>query len=146
MNVAYDTERMPELRSVFAEELWENVLHDRIRAAGYEIGLDPAIGVTHCKDFTVPMFLRERFHYSRAFAGNRVEHAPWSTRLAWAGASVLLPPLLMARIVGAVMERKRHRVWLLRALPLVALFAVMWSVGECVGYLTGPGDSLARVR
>jgi hypothetical protein len=146
MNVAYDTERMGELRALFADEPWENVLHDRIRAAGYEIGLDPAIVVEHCKDFTVPMFLRERFHYSRAFAGNRVEGARWSTRAAWAAATFLLPFLLVARITAAVFGRKRHRGWLVRALPLILLFSVMWSIGECAGYLTGPGDSLVRVR
>lgn len=146
MNVAYDMERLGDLRGVFGEALWENFLHDRIRAAGHEIGLDPHVVVDHCKDFTVGMFTRERFHYSRAFAGKRVEGEPWSKRLAWAGATILLPPLLVSRIARAVFTRKRHRAWFVRALPLVVFFSTVWAIGEFVGYVGGPGDSLVRVR
>ena len=28
----------------------------------------------------------------------------------------------------------------------VVMFTVAWSVGELAGYLTGPGDSLLKVR
>jgi len=30
-------------------------------------------------------------------------------------------------------------------LPLLAVFVVSWAFGEMVGYVAGPGDSLARV-
>lgn len=146
MNVAYDMDALAPMKEVFAEGLWENFLHDRLRAAGHEIGMDPAIVVRHEKYFTVPMFLSERFHYSRSFAGMRVQDAPWRVRLAWAAATPLLPGLLVVRITVNVLRRRRHLGWFARALPLVVLFSTVWSIGELVGYLRGPGDSILKVR
>jgi len=146
MNVAYDMDRLEPMRSAFEEGLWENFLHDRLRAAGHTIGMDPAIVVGHRKHFTVPMFLHERFHYSRSFAGMRVAGAPWRTRVAYAAASFLLPALLVTRLTRNVVRRRTHLGWYVRSFPLVVLFSVAWSVGELVGYLRGPGDSLLKVR
>jgi hypothetical protein len=92
------------------------------------------------------MFLSERFHYSRSFAGMRVSRAPLRVRLTWALASLALPAVLVARLTRSVVRRRRHIAWYVRAFPLVVLFSVMWSIGEFVGYLTGPGDSILKVR
>lgn len=146
MNVAYDMAVLEPMRGVFEEGLWENFLHDRLRAEGHVLGMDPSIVVGHRKHFTVPMFLDERFNYSRSFAGMRVAGASPATRLAWAAASLLLPGLLVTRLTRNVLRRRRHVGWYVRAFPLVVLFSVAWSLGELAGYLTGPGDSLLRVR
>lgn len=146
MNVVYDMDQLAEIRHIFAEGLWENVIHDRIRSAGFEIGLDPRIVVDHRKHFTVAMFLAERYHYSRAFAGNRVAGAGIGTRLRYAARSVLLPPVLLVRIVRAVVTKHRNVRPLVRSSLLVILFSVVWAIGEAVGYLFGPGDSLVRIR
>jgi Glycosyl transferase family 2 len=146
MNVVYDMDQLGELRALFDEGLWENFLHDRLVDRGHTLGLDPSIIVDHCKYFTVAMFCRERYHYSRAFAGSRVEGASLARRCAWAAATPLLPPLLMTRIARAVVSRRRHVWWLVKSLPLIALFSSVWAFGELVGYLRGPGDSLVRIR
>ena len=146
MNVAYDMEALAPVADVFADGLWENFLHDRLRAAGYTTGLDPTMVVGHRKHFTVPMFLSERFHYSRSFAGMRVAGAPLRERLRWAVLSFGLPALLVGRLTRSVLRRRRHLGWYVRAFPLVVLFSVTWSLGELVGYLLGPGDSLLKVR
>lgn len=146
MNVAYDMDLLAGMREVFAEGLWENFLHDKLRAQGHVCGMDPSILVGHKKRFTVRMFLAERFHYSRSFAGMRVQGASPVRKLAWAVAAFGLPPLLVLRVARNVRRKGRHAREFRRALPLVVLFSVMWAVGEVVGYLTGPGDSLVKVR
>jgi hypothetical protein len=30
--------------------------------------------------------------------------------------------------------------------PLLALFALVWTIGEVAGYALGPGDALARLE
>lgn len=146
MNVAYDMDALEPIRAVFDEGLWENFLHDRLRRAGHVLGMDPAIVVGHRKHFTVPMFLSERFNYSRSFAGMRVAGAPIATRLAWAAGALLLPGLLVTRLTRNVLRRRMHVGWYVRSFPLVVLFSVAWAAGELVGYLAGPGDSLLKVR
>jgi GT2 family glycosyltransferase len=146
MNTVYDMEQLAPIREVFLAGYWENVIHDHIRDAGYIVGLDPAIVVAHSKWFTIPMFFSERYHYSRAFAGHRVEGQGWSARITWALKSLALPPVLITRIIRDVRSRRRHRAQLLAAFPLVVFFSVVWAIGELVGYLTGPGDSILRIR
>lgn len=146
MNVAYDMDALAPVRDVFLKGAWEHVVHDEIRHAGFRLGLDPGIVVSHLKYFTVPMFTRERYHYSRAYAGARVAGSALHRRLAWAGAAALLPPLLVWRVSNNVVRRRKDLAWYARALPLVVFFSVVWSVGEAVGYLTGPGDSLVKIR
>jgi hypothetical protein len=92
------------------------------------------------------MFLAERFHYSRAYAGLRVRDAGTGARLRWAAMSFGLPALLVARLFRDVVARRRHLGWFVASLPLVLLFSVVWAYGELVGYLTGPGDSIVRVK
>lgn len=146
MNVAYDMPALASMRDVFADGLWENFLHDRLRAAGHVIGMDPRIVVGHKKRFTIGMFLAERFHYSRSFAGMRVADAPVRRRLAWAAATPALPVVLLSRLVRHVAHRRQHVGWFVRSFPLIVVFTMAWSVGELVGYLAGPGDSLLKVR
>lgn len=146
MNVVYDMEALGELRGIFAEGLWENFLHDRLRAAGHEMGMAADVVVGHHKYFTVPMFMSERFHYSRSFAGMRMQGQGPAKRMSWAAMSLGLPPLLMARMARNVAAKDGYTGWYLRSLPLVALFSTAWAAGEFWGYLTGPGDSLLRVR
>ncbi len=146
MNVAYDMDALELIKEVFAEGLWENFLHDKLRAAGHVCGMSPDVLVGHQKHFTIPMFLAERFHYSRSFAGMRVAGHGRAARLKWAILSGGLPPLLIFRLTRNVLHKGQHLGWYVRSLPLIGLFTVAWSVGEFWGYLTGPGDSLVKVR
>ena len=50
-----------------------------------------------------------------------------------------------SRTVSRVVAKRRHRAELVRSLPLLAVFVVSWALGEMVGYVAGPGDSLAKV-
>jgi len=60
-------------------------------------------------------------------------------------AALALPPVLFFRTVSRVVAKRRHRSELVRSLPLLAVFVVSWALGEMVGYVAGPGDSLAKV-
>lgn len=146
MNAVYDLQRLGDWRQLMERDWWENRIHDAFVGGGFSMGLDNRIVVDHRKHFSYAMFASERFHYSRAYAGDRVAGLPWSSRIVWALKTPLLPPLIVLRIVRAVMSRRRHVGWLLRTAPLVALFSVIWAVGELVGYLRGPGDSLVKIK
>lgn len=146
MNAVYDLEVLGPWRQLLERGWWENRVHDAIVAGGFTIGLDNRIVVDHRKHFSFAMFASERFHYSRAYAGDRVAGAGAVARVTWAAKTTALPMVIMMRVTREVLRRRRHVGRFVRTAPLVALFSVIWSVGELVGYLTGPGDSLVRVR
>jgi hypothetical protein len=144
-NVIYPRSLLERYRSVLGQGQWENRLHDAMRRDGVALICRPHIRVGHKKHYTVGEYLSQRYLYARSYAGARVAGAPLATRLAYGAAAVALPPVLMFRTVSRVLAKRRHRAELVRSLPLLCVFVVSWAVGEMVGYVAGPGDSLARV-
>ena len=145
-NVTYKRAALPVIQDLLDAGRWENFLHARLQEAGFELYSDPSIVIYHRKFFGLGEFLQQRFHYGRSFAGMRVHHAPAWRRLMFGVGSVVLPPLLIGRIARHLFRRRRHRLIFLKTLPLLALFTLSWTAGECIGYLTGQGDSLAKVE
>jgi hypothetical protein len=144
-NVVYTRSVLDEHRSVIAEHKWENRLHDAIRESGTALVCRPDVVVDHKKHFTLMEYVTLRYHFSRSFAGARVDGVPVTKRLAYALGSVILPPLLFYRTVSRIRSKGRHTHRLAPSLPLIAVFVLAWAWGELVGYVAGAGDSLAKV-
>lgn len=144
-NVAYAQALLETHRTALEAGKWENHLHDTLRAEGVELYCRPDIVVGHKKHYTYGEYLSQRYLYARSYAGARVAGAPLARRLAYGVAAVALPPLLMYRTVMRIARKRQHLGTLVKSLPLIATFVVSWGAGEVVGYLLGPGDSLARV-
>jgi hypothetical protein len=144
-NVTYRRALLERFRSVIAQDAWENVLHDALRAAGVPLVSRPDIVVGHKKHFTVREYGAQRFLYSRAFAGARVAGAGHGRRVVYGLAAFLLPPVLLWRIARNGYRSGRYRGAFMRALPLLAIWVCAWAGGEVVGYWFGAGDALGKV-
>jgi hypothetical protein len=144
-NVVYPRALLARYEAVLGRGQWENRLHDAMRRDGVPLVCRPDIAVGHKKHYTVGVYLSQRYLYARSYAGARVAEASLPKRLGYGAAALALPPLLMYRTVSRVMGKRRHRAELVRSLPLLAVFVVSWALGEMVGYVAGPGDSLAKV-
>ncbi len=145
-NSAYDRRVFEQLAPELQAEVWEAFLHARMRELGVVFYSDPEMVVDHKKYFGFWYFLSQRYHYSRSFAGMRLSGKPWWKRLTYAGATVLLPGLLLARITTTVARKRRFVKQLVQSLPIICTFLLSWAVGEAVGALFGPGQSLQRVE
>lgn len=145
-NSAYDRRVFEQLAPELQAEVWESFLHARMRELGVVFYSDPEMVVDHKKYFGFGYFLSQRYHYSRSFAGMRLRGAPWWKRLTYACASLLLPGLLLGRITATIVRKRRHWTKFMLSLPILCLFLVSWAVGEAVGSLVGPGQSLQRVE
>ncbi len=145
-NVAYKRAALAYIQDLLEAGQWENFLHARLEQHGFELYRDPSVVIHHRKFFTLPEFLLQRYHYGRGFAGMRVADAPISRKAVFALASPILPPLILWRIGSRLFSRHRHRLIFWKSFPLLALFTLSWSLGEFVGYVAGPGDSLAKVE
>ncbi len=145
-NCVYDRRVLERLGLAGSEEVWESLLHRRMRSLGVVLISDPGLLVYHEKAFTYRGFLSQRYHYSRSFAAMRFAAAPWWKRLAFLSATPLLPGLVLARLAVSVARKGRHWGPFLLSLPVIATFAVSWAWGEAIGALFGPGASLKRVE
>ncbi len=147
MNVAYRREVLESADPArLAEGFWETTLHPQLLERGGTFLLLPEVVMAHRKHFPFAYFLSQRFHYSRYYAGRRFAREERLRRAAFALGSILLPPLVVGRIARSVAERPAYRAALLRSFPALCCFSLAWWVGECAGYLFGPGRSLVRIE
>ena len=141
-NVVYERDLLGDLEP----DAWEFFLHARLKERGVPFHCEPALLVSHKKEFGFGRFLEQRYHYSRSFAGMRLADAPRWRRLLYAAGTPLLPLVLFGRIAAAVARRRRHWGVFLASAPVLAVFLGSWAWGEAVGALGGPGDSLGKVE
>lgn len=147
MNVAYDRAALGAVSPAqLGEGFWETTLHPALRASGRALISSNAIRIVHAKRFGLALFIRQRYLYSRHFAGTRFARGAILRRAVACAACVVLPALVLTRIVRHVRAKGRRDARLAGALPWLALFALIWAWGEAVGYALGPGDALAQIE
>jgi predicted dehydrogenase len=136
-NVAYKRSALEATREHWTTEFHENVINGALRAAGGTLWFDPAMTVFEQRELSLGAALRDRFSFGRLFGSTRVPGVTLPRRVVWSAAAMVMPPLLVARVVGNLKRRGRHRDQLLRCLPSLAMISAAWMAGEAVGYLTG---------
>jgi hypothetical protein len=125
---------------------WEAGLNQKLLASGERFLSEPDLVVFHTGPFGFNYYLRQRYLFSRAFAGVRRENVSPGFRLAYLVLAPLLVPLLWSRMAVRV-YRKRHRVdKFIRVLPHLIPITATYVLGEWVGFLFGPGDSLSQIE
>lgn len=145
-SAVYDRAMLGRLGPELGQEVWEHFLHGRMRELGVKFVNDPGLEVEHKKEFPFGYFMSQRYHYSRSFAGMRLAGAPLVKRIAYAGATVLLPPLLLWRMARILAAKGGQMGRFVTALPLLFAFMLSYAWGEAIGALGGPGQSLAQVE
>jgi len=147
MNVAYRRSAFEGVdTNVLRKGFWETTLHPLIRNNGKKFFSSNAIKIYHCKKFSFGLFCRQRFVYSRYYAGIRFARAQRSRRFIATLLSFALPPLLLWRIQTSIARKKRLRNEFWIAAPYLCVFVVIWALGEIVGYVAGPGMALAEIE
>lgn len=147
MNVAYERGVFEGLdRKVLTTGFWETTLHPALLDAGRTLHSTNSIRIYHCKKFSLGLFARQRFIYSRYYGGLRFGRGQWARKAIAIAATPALPALLLFRMARQVSAKRRLRLELLSALPYLAMFVIIWAWGELVGYALGAGDALERIE
>jgi hypothetical protein len=136
-NVAYKRTVLAPLRSLWEDELHENVVNGALLKAGSTLWFDPGMVVLESRSVTLPEALRDRFAFGRLFGSTRVSGLSPAQRFALAGSLLFLPPILVWRVWR---QSVKHRAQVTRAAGHLMLLSTVWLAGEAVGCLTGaPG-------
>lgn len=123
----------------------EWVLHDELIGKGEQLELVPAARVRHLNVSTWRSQLVSEFQGGRAFGASRAHLRRWSP-LRRLGYALALPALFVVRLVRSLGDVAGcgRRELLPRLLPALALGLGVNVVGQCCGYLFGPGDCRRR--
>jgi glycosyltransferase involved in cell wall biosynthesis len=140
-NVSYKHSALIAIQAQLKQGYRETFIHEYLESQGEILWSEPTISTIHKKHFTIADFLTERYHYSRAFAGNRNKTIHPLRRLLYLCLAPLLPPLLLMRLSKPILSRQQHLTNFCLCLPYLVLFTIIWSIGEVVGYAIGSGDS-----
>jgi len=147
MNMAYRRSAFEGIDSeLLGRGFWETSVHPVLLRKGLKMYSSNKIKVYHCKKFSFGLFARQRFLYSRYYAGRRFSRNQVMKRTIACLASVLLPPLLLYRSFRQIRAKNRLLGEFLSALPLLIVFHIIWAYGEMVGYALGEGGALARIE
>ncbi len=115
---------------------WDAMLH-HARAGGPVLRSSPAT-VVFQDGFGLGEAIAMRFHYARAFAGERplpgIAH-----RLLHAAGSFALP-VVLARRMAALPARSGRPAASGAAAIWAGVFLMAWAAGEGIGYIAGPGS------
>ena len=144
-NVSYTRAALTAIDDLLSRGLWEPFWHQRLIERGFAMTCDPAVVVTLRKHYSFGGFVRERFHFARSFASQRVADRAWPIRVALAAATPLLPVILLFRMLRQILPKRRYVSVLIRTLPMLAVFVTVWAAGECAGYASGGGTSARRI-
>lgn len=125
---------------------WKTFWCQRLQAQGISLYMTPAMVVYYRKAFRFWPFLVRRFHHGRCFGGMRSAELNVRERALRIATAPGLPMLFCARIVRAVLPKRRYRREFVAAFPVIMLATTAWALGELVGYLRGPGESCRHVR
>jgi glycosyltransferase involved in cell wall biosynthesis len=145
-NAAYRKEALRSNIGLLSDGYWDVTLHPKLRAEGARFRSVPEMIVYHRGPFDYFYYLRQRYLFSRAFAGARRQNLPAKSRAAYLIAAPAIPFLLLARIASRVFSKKCHTGKFLLSLPLLVPAMTIYVVGEWMGYAFGPGHALMEVE
>ncbi len=147
MNVAYHHSVFTDIdRKLLTRGFWETTLHPVLLEKDLKLFSTNKIKIFHCKKFSFGLFVRQRFIYSRYYAGLRFDRRQRLKRLFACVATPLLPPLLLLRSAKQIKDKNRLTREFKSAMPILLLFYIVWAYGEMVGYLLGKGDALSQIE
>ena len=135
-NLSYKRGAVDATRSLWRERYHETQVHDQLRRDGAVLWFSPEAVVEEARaGLRLAPLLAERIAWGRLYGAIRLTGASHRQRWLRAMAAAVLPLLLYLRIVLRHAGRTPGR--LVMATPALLCLLAAWTMGECVGYLTG---------
>lgn len=134
-NLSYKRSDLQAEQDYLDSGRWETFLHNQWLAEGRELRLCGATIEFH-NTMAPGVALRQRFHYGRGYAAERVEAERGARRWLYAAFCALLPELLTLRMARGAFAKGMGGLFA-RALAWTLLLNAAWSAGEFVGYVAG---------
>lgn len=145
-NIAYRRQLLIDHVHLLDDGYWPMTLHATLLAKGTRFLSVPEMVVYHRGPFDFGYYLRQRYLFSRAFAGVRAQTQSSVRRLAYLVGAPLIPAILLGRMALNVWKKRCRVRQFILTLPLTITALVVLVAGEWAGCLLGPGDALSKVE
>jgi hypothetical protein len=116
------------------------------RSAARGVGHPHPKWARHRGPFDFGYYLRQRYWFSRAYAGARADHLSPVRRIGYLVAAPVVPFLLLGRMSARVWRKRCRRSRYAAAIPLLLPALAVYVAGEWAGYAAGPGRALSKVE
>ena len=113
---------------------------------GLKLMMDDRLVVWHIQSLGLSGTFRMHFHTGRNIAGFRLQQLSGFGRILRLMSCIILPFFLVMRTLYSVFKKRRYRFKLIIGLPILILLVICHTAGECLGYLSGPGNSPQMIR
>ena len=144
-NVVYRRSALPDPARLEREGFYETFVNATLSGRGGH-PTEASLVVRHQRTWTSGALLAVRFHHGRGFAALRTQGQSLRKRAPFMVLALALPAVLVARVVGEPLHRRRLMARTLMTLPWIVALSLAWGLGEFAGYAAGPGTSLDRWR
>ena len=139
-NCAYRRHLLDRTRALYRDGFWEPEVNRALRAEGVRLWHDPDVVVYQGRSAGFTAFVRQRLVHGRAYGRQRGARLGTARNAAGVVLAGIVPLVLIARTAREVFARRRLRLRLVLALPVLAAFDAAWAAGEAIGHL----DALRR--
>jgi hypothetical protein len=134
-NAVYSAAALERSRDEFRDGFWEAEVNLALHKRGTRLLHTPALVAFQGRSAGISAFTRQRLRHGRLFGHQRGARFDTRRNLVGILAAPLVPFVMTFRVVREVTRRRRHRLQLLAALPLVFYFNVVWAAAEARGHL-----------
>jgi hypothetical protein len=139
-NACYRRDALVAHAGSLVDGFWEAEFNREIFAAGGRLWMCADLPVEQRQERGMLEFAPLRFRHGRCYGARRVAADP-RQRAGLLLRSPLIPAVLFARVIRAVVSKKHYALHFAFAAPLVLVYLLAWSAGEVAGYLFGAANS-----
>jgi GT2 family glycosyltransferase len=143
---SYERALLDKCTESLRDRHWETVLHEEARRAGARFYRCGTLRLLNARRHRAGPFLRQRFAYGRGYGRVRALRTSTVAHGALLFATAGLPALMMFRYMRWMRNKRLPIARSIASLPLLALFAGAWSLGEWLGYVDAIPAHLRRGR
>ncbi len=134
-NAVYTREALSATRGLYRDGFWEPEVNRALKELGRRLLHSPELVVYQGRSAGFGAFMRQRLVHGRTYGRQRGARFSTARNVAGVPAAVLVPIVLLARTLREVFSRRRLRLRLVAATPLLLAYDIAWAAGEAAGHL-----------
>jgi hypothetical protein len=134
-NAVYTRAALTATRDVYRDGFWEPEVNRALVEQGRRLLHSPELVVHQGRSGGFRAFVRQRLVHGRMYGRQRGARFSTARNAAGLPLAVLVPFVLVARTFREVFSRRRLRMRLVAATPVLLAYDLAWAVGEAAGHL-----------